>query len=179
MTEKIFVDSNVFVYARDQRDEAKHLRARAWIQHLWAERLGCTSHPVLSEVYVTLTRKLKRPIPPAEAWEEVRALLTWRPLPVDESLLLRAREIEQRYRLSWWDSMVIAAAQLQECGILLTEDLQDGQVFGTVTVRSPFKLAAHEPQGQYAASVVATPRHRPRGRPKRVAAGEAVTPARR
>lgn len=165
MTASVFVDTNVLLYARDPHDARKQARASTWLERLWRERLGRTSMQVLSEYKVNLTRKLK--VPPQEAWEAVRVMFAWRPLPTDEALLSRAHEVEQRYRISWWDSLIVAAAQLQECGILLTEDLQDGQVFGSVTVRSPFTLAAHEPQARYASAPVATPRHRPRGRPKR------------
>jgi hypothetical protein len=84
-------------------------------------------------------------------------------------LLRRAREIERRYQISWWDSMVVAAAQLQHCVILLTEDLQDGMAFGTLAVRSPFSAVLEEPPAQYDAAR-AHPLHRPRGRPRRVAA---------
>ena len=78
-------------------------------------------------------------------------------------------EIEQRYRLSWWDSMVVAAAQLQDCTLLLTEDLQDGMVFGAVIVRSPFTLAVEEPRPGYEAASTVRP-HRSRGRPRKQAA---------
>ena len=67
----------------------------------------------------------------------------------------------------WWESMVVGAAQLQGCALLLTEDLQDGAVFGGVTVRSPFTLSVREPAATYAAIPAAKPRHRPPGRPKR------------
>ena len=59
---------------------------------------------------------------------------------MDEALLRRAREIELRFKISWWDSMIVAAAQLQDCVLLLTEDLQDGAAYGSVTARSPFTL---------------------------------------
>jgi hypothetical protein len=77
-----------------------------------------------------------------------------------------ARRIEQRYGISWWDSMIVAAAQLQECA-LLTEDLQDSGVYGTVTVRSPFTLEVREAAATYAVSPRAASPHRPRGRPRR------------
>lgn len=130
---------------------------------------------VLSEFYVNVTRKLVARVAPEDAWGEVRTFFAWRPQPVDEALMRRTREIEQRYRLSWWDSMVVAAAQLQDCALLLTEDLQDGAVFGGVTVRSPFMLDVREPAAAYAAVPVARIRHRPRGRPKRGERSDAVT----
>jgi predicted nucleic acid-binding protein len=167
MTGPCFVDANVFVYVRDARDAAKQTRATEWIAHLWRERSGRTSMQVLSEYYAVATRKLAPRVSADEAWEDVGELFAWGPQPVDEAVLRRAREIEQRWRLSWWDSMVVAAAQLQECTLLLSEDFQDGIVFGGVTVRSPFTLDVREPAAAYAAAPVAASRHRGRGRPRK------------
>jgi len=167
MNALVFVDTNVFVYARDERDATKHARAVEWIANLWRERAGRTSTQVLSEYYFTVTRKLARRVPPDEAWDDAKTLFAWKPHPIDATLLQRAREIEQRWRLSWWDSMVVAAAQLQDCAMLLSEDLQDGVAFGDVTVRSPFTLDVREPAAAYAVTPEPKPRHRSRGRPKR------------
>ncbi len=169
MTGPCFVDANVFVYARDGRDSRKQSRAVQWLAGLWGDRSGRTSAQVLSEYYVTVTRKLAPRISAEEAWDDIRELLSWEPQPVDAKLLARAREIEQRYRISWWDSLIVAAAQLQDCPLLLTEDLQDGGVFGSVTVRSPFTLEVRQPAATYAPGTAAS-RHRPRGRPRRIAA---------
>jgi predicted nucleic acid-binding protein len=122
---------------------------------------------VLSEFYVTVTRKLQPGLPADEAWDEVTTLMTWEPQPVDEALMQRGREIERRYRLSWWDSLIVGAAQLQGCELLLTEDLQDGGVYGDVTARSPFTLSLNENVASYALSRTRLPRHPSRGRPKR------------
>jgi len=164
MTGPCFVDANVFVYAQDARDARKHRRVEEWLDELWRTRLGRTSAQALSEFYAVATRKLK--IAPGVAWEEAERYFGWNPLPVDEALLRRAREIEQRHRLSWWDAMIVAAAQLQDCVLLLTEDLQDGMTLGSVTVRSPFLLSVGEPAVRYEAAPLAASRHRPRGRPK-------------
>ena len=169
MTGPCFVDADVFVYARDPRDAAKQSRALQWIAHLWQERLGRTSVQVLSEYYDFTTRTLKPNVAPGAAWDDVRELMAWRPLPVDETLLWRAREIEQRWDLSWRDSMVVGAAQLQDCVLLLTADLPDGAVFGSVTARSPFTLSAEEPSAIYAVTPLPRSRHRPRGRPRQPA----------
>ena len=166
MSAPVFVDTNVLVYARDLREKAKQPVAALWIAQLWRDRTGRTSTQVLSEFYVTVTRKLKPGMPAAQAWDEVNALLSWHPQAVDAALLQRAYQIEQRYRLSWWDSAVVGAAQLQDCALLLTEDLQDGAVFGSVTVRSPFTLAAEDPRAIYRLPPPESP-HRPRGRPAR------------
>jgi len=166
MTGLCFVDANVFVYARDPRDPAKRLRAKEWRDYLWQQRLGRTSTQVLSETYTTLKRlggALEDDI-----WESVARFFVWQPLAVDETVLRIARHIEQRFRISWWDCLIVAAAQLQGCEILLTEDLQDGMAFGSLTVRSPFTLEVREAQAAYTALPRPPSPHRPRGRPRRV-----------
>ena len=167
MTGPCFVDANVFVYARDPRDARKRERAAQWIDILWRDRVGRTSTQAISEFYAVATKKLG--FPAERAWQYAERYFAWRPLAIDEALLRRAREIEQRYRLSWWDCMIVAAAQLQDCVLLLTEDLQDGMAFGAVTVRSPFTLEVREAPASYAATPLAVSRHRPRGRPRRIA----------
>ena len=144
MTAPVFVDTNVLVYARDDRDPVKQQRAAGWLELLWRDRVGRTSMQVLSEYYVTVTRKVAFPMDPDSAWDDVRALFAWNPQPIDGEVLAGAAEISRRYRLSWWDAMVVSAAQIQSCPLLLSEDLQDGSVIAGVTVRSPFTLAAHE-----------------------------------
>lgn len=166
MTSACFVDANVFVYALDPRDPAKQQRAAAWRDHLWRTGAGRTSVQVLSETYATM-RRIRRDVVPEVFWNAITPYFTWNPRSIDESVLNRAREIEQRYRLSWWDSMIVAAAQLQDCELLLTEDLQDNGVYGTVTVRSPFTLEMREAAAKYAVQPRPASPHRPRGRPRR------------
>ena len=166
MIAPVFVDSNVLIYAVDSNEADKRIRAARWIERLWREQAGRTSMQVLSEYYVTVTRRLKPAVSTNDAWNDVKSLLAWQPQPIDGVLLQRAREIELRYRLSWWDSMMVAAAQLQDCAVLLTEDMQDGAAFGSVIVRSPFTLAVEEPRGKYEIASAAQ-RHPPRGRPRK------------
>ncbi len=167
MTALVFVDTNVLLYAQDESEPAKRPRARAWLEHLWHQRLGRTSMQVLSECYVNLKRVAGPRLTTQEAWERTASYFAWKPLQADEALLRRAREIEQRYRINWWDCMVVGAAQMEDCGLLLTEDLQDRAIFGSVTVRSPFTLSVEERTATYAARPVPASRHKPRGRPKR------------
>lgn len=165
MTAPVFVDTNVLLYARDASEPAKQPRADEWLRYLWRGQLGRTSVQVLSEYYVNVTRKLDPGLTSEEAWDDLRALLTWRPQAIDTPLLERAREIERRYRLGWWDSLVVAAAQAQGCTLLLSEDFQDGAVYGGVTVRSPFTLTLGEDTAAYAVAARADTR-RSRGRPR-------------
>lgn len=165
MTGPCFVDASVLVYLRDPRDPAKQARAKTWHEHLWRERRGRTSMQVLSEYYVNAKRLGGAATD--GLWASVQRYFAWSPRCIDEPLLRRAREIEERWRLSWWDSMIVAAAQMQDCTLLLTEDLHDGAVFGDVTVRSPFTLAAEQAAAAYAPLPESNSRHRPRGRPRR------------
>lgn len=166
MTALVFVDSNVFLYRRDAREPVKQPLAAAWFEHLWREETGRTSCQVLNEYYVNATRKLRPGLAPEDAWDDILALYSWRPQPISTELMSRARHVEIGHRLSWWDSLVVAAAQLQNCALLLSEDLQDGARFGSVVVRSPFALSISEAKASY----VATParsRHPARGRPRK------------
>lgn len=167
MTDRVFVDTNVLLYAQDASELEKRPRAQAWLKHLWQERLGRTSMQVLSECYVNLKRLAGPGLTPHEAWEAVARYFAWQPLQSDEALLRRARDIESRYQINWWDCLIVAAAQMQDCELLLTEDLQDRAVFGSVKVRSPFTLAVEDRTAAYAARPEPTTRHKSRGRPRR------------
>jgi len=169
MKDKTFVDTNVFVYSLDAAHPSKRTIADEWIRALWRQRSGRTSTQVLNELYVTLTRKLKVRVDDDEAWDAVSALFAWEPLPSDRAVLARAREIQRRYGTSWWDSLIVAAAQMQDCAVLLSEDLQAGMNFGGVTVQNPFDLRVQELNVVYPAEPLA-PRHRPRGRPRKTSA---------
>ncbi len=68
-------------------------------------------------------------------------MLAWSPQPIDDAVLHRAREVERRYRLSWCDCLIVAAAQIQNCSTLLTEDLQDGMIMSGLRVQNPFASA--------------------------------------
>ena len=92
-----------------------------------------------------LTRTVPETLPPATAQAIVRDLVAWRPTPIDLSTLERAWALGERYALSWWDSLIVAAAQRSHCKVVLTEDLQDGQVFGTVRVIDPFASPERSP----------------------------------
>ncbi len=141
MSGDVFVDTNVLIYARDASRPDKQQRAFAWVTKLFADERGRVSGQVLHEYYQNVTRKLKPAMPVADARADVRALLTWRPVPMDASVLQRAWEVEDRYQLSWWDALIVAAAQASGSPWLLTDDLQAGQNLGGVVVVNPFLTA--------------------------------------
>ena len=120
----VFVDTNVLIYAVDTADPVKQRAAQSWKAALWETRSGRTSFQVLQEFYVNVA--LKAPVARERARAEIRDLLAWNPVSMDGPLLDRGWQVQDRYRLSFWDSMIVAAAQAASCRHLLTEDLQDG-----------------------------------------------------
>ena len=138
MTGPVFVDTNVFVYLHDDSEPEKKRRADDWITCLSRHRAGRLSFQVLQELYSVLTRKVRPALAPSTTQSIIRDLASWRPIPIDLAILERAWLMEERYSLSWWDALIVAAAQACQCDALLTEDLQHGQTFGAVRVIDPF-----------------------------------------
>ena len=132
----VFVDSNVFLYAVDEANPRKQEAARNWRAELWKNRRGRVSFQVLGEFYVNAVRK--RPAAREEARAEVRDLLAWNPVLADAGLLERGWKLQDRYGLSYWDALIVAAAKVAACRYLLTEDLQAGQKLDGIEVVNPF-----------------------------------------
>ena len=145
MTGPVFVDTNVLVYRHDAADAAKQARAESWITCIVELRVGRLSFQVLQELYATLTRKRQPNLERQEAREIVELLASWNPLAIDLPLIKRAWDLQDRYSLSWWDALIVAAAQAGDCRVLLTEDLQHGQRFGRVRVIDPFASPERTP----------------------------------
>jgi predicted nucleic acid-binding protein len=135
---RIFLDTNVLVYLFDEDSPAKQARAR----QIFAEhaRTGdiVLSPQVLQEFYVTVTRKLARPLSPAAAQAAVTHLSTFPLVPVDGATILRAIHLHQAATLSFWDALIVQAALEGNCKRLLSEDLQHGRRFGELVVEDPF-----------------------------------------
>lgn len=142
MTDKVFVDTNILVYSRDASEPEKQGRALAWLKYLWESRNGRLSFQVLQEYYSTVTTKLRPGMAPSSAREDVQALFAWNPIPVGTDVIKGAWFIQDRYNLSWWDALIVSAAQIGGCAYLLTEDLNDGQAIGSLQVLNPFSHSA-------------------------------------
>ena len=132
----VFVDTNVLIYALDRAHPNKQAAANAWRRELWKSRSGRISYQVLQEFYANVQKKWPSESEMAKA--EVRDLLAWRPVAVNAELLERGWRIQDRYALSFWDAMIVAAAKASSCRYLLTEDLPSGQNLDGVTVVNPF-----------------------------------------
>lgn len=140
----VFVDTNLLVYRFDTTEPEKQAQAEVWHEHLWRERTGRLSIQVLQELYSSLTRKLDAPMKPAEARTAVRALHAWNPIPITARTIEGAWRLEDHYSLSWWDALIVAAAQIAGCRHLLTEDLSHGQDYDGVRVVNPFRVTPGE-----------------------------------
>ena len=137
MTAPVFVDTNVFLYALDGADPQKQAAARAWREALWQSGLGRTSYQVLQEFYSDVAQKW--PDQRDRARDEIRDLLSWRPVAANSNILEYGWRLQDRYSISFWDALIVAAAKALACPYLLTEDLQTGQDLDGVKVISPFK----------------------------------------
>lgn len=146
MTARVFVDTNVLVYRQDASEPVKQPRAARWIEHLWRSRSGRLSYQVLQELYVTVTHKLEPGLPALKAQQLVRDLVAWQPAAIDLPVMERAWALHRSHSLSWWDALIVSAAQAQRCSVLLTEDLQHGQFFDELRVVDPFVEPERSPE---------------------------------
>ncbi len=138
MIAKVFVDTNVLVYCRDGSEPMKQAQALAWMAQLWDNRTGCLSFQVLLEFYVTAIAKLKPGLTAEEARLDVQDLLAWKPILTDGQIIEEAWRLQDRFRLPWWDALIVAAAQVSDCRYLLSEDFQEGMEMGDLRVVNPF-----------------------------------------
>jgi predicted nucleic acid-binding protein len=137
-----FCDTNIVVYAYDNSAGSKRAQARALLERLWQSGEGAVSIQVLQELYVTLTRKLTTPLASADARALVSDLSTWHVIEPTRGDVLEAIDASTRWRVSFWDGMIVVAAQRAGATVIWSEDLNEGQVFDGTTVRNPFRQGA-------------------------------------
>ncbi len=137
MTGRVFLDTNVALYVMDRRDPSKNQRAREWLDQLIEMQNLTVSPQVLNEMYWIGRQKFPH-VPPAELQRFVGDFIPNCLAPLDASVTREAFTIEQRYRLSWWDCLIVASALAVDCRLLLTEDMQHGLKIDGLTVLSPF-----------------------------------------
>jgi predicted nucleic acid-binding protein len=140
MTVPYFLDTNILLYAAAGRQtvEAKRNRARELIL---GARFG-TSLQVIQEFYHNVTRKIARPLSPARALEWIERLEKLPLVETDRSLVRAGIVISERFRITYWDGAMLAAADRLGAPVMYTEDLNHGQYYGTVRVINPFKPAS-------------------------------------
>jgi predicted nucleic acid-binding protein len=137
MTDRTFVDTDVWVYALDDDEPLKQAQARS----LLAPEAGndlVISAQVLGEFYVTVTRKLSRAVLPGEAGLFVKQLSELPVVALDARLVAAAIAGSQAWGISYRDALILVAAEAGGCTRVLTEDLADGATYGSVRVENPF-----------------------------------------
>ena len=136
-----FVDTNILVYAHDNSAGPKHQPALDLMDELWESHLGCLSVQVMQEFYVVTTQKITKPLEQETAARILRDLTQWHlHAPIAEDVL-GAIGLQQRYRVSFWDAMILWSAQQLGCSILWSEDLSEGREYGDLRVLNPFTAA--------------------------------------
>jgi predicted nucleic acid-binding protein len=138
MIVKVFVDSNILIYAHDFDAGARQQRAADCLRELWDTRAGRLSTQVLQEFYVNVTQKIKLPLSKSSAREVIRNYIPWVQSLIAPGTVVRASEIAEIWRLSFWDSMILAAAEQNQATQLLSEDLNHGEVIAGVKIVNPF-----------------------------------------
>jgi predicted nucleic acid-binding protein len=137
MADKYFVDTNILIYAHDRTAGLKHERARKLVEALWTNGQGVLSTQVLQELCVNLRRKVRRPLPVDEIRVLIHDYTSWNVVVNSAEAVVRALEIEARYKTSFWDALIVQAAEQSGAAILYSEDLAAKQRYGPVQVVNP------------------------------------------
>ena len=137
MSDKYFVDTNILVYAHDRSAGPKHTRARSLIEQLWHSGTGVLSTQVLQELCVNLQRKVRPAVPVEEIRLLIQDYLSWEVIVNGPESIVQALGIQARFKISYWDALIIQAAETADAMALYSEDLAAGQKYGSVTVINP------------------------------------------
>lgn len=139
---KLFLDSNVLLYARDIVLSAKADMSNAWLRESVWRGIACANLQVLNEMTHVMLRK-RQDLTPDQVFAAVDELTFLGNSPVTASSVRAARKIRNDTHYSWWDCLLLASAIELDCKFFLSEDLQDGQAIEGLTIVNPF---AHSPQ---------------------------------
>jgi predicted nucleic acid-binding protein len=137
MSDKIFVDTNVLIYAHDADAKAKHESAKKVLHSLWSERTGVLSMQVLQEFYVNVTRKIPHPLSKESARLVVTTYTTWC-IDTTPAEIASAFRIEDESHIGFWDALIVASAVKSGANRILSEDLNAGQMIAGVRIENPF-----------------------------------------
>jgi predicted nucleic acid-binding protein len=138
MIDNIFVDTNILVHAHDLDAGDKHEEAQRIVSELWETKNGVLSTQVIQELYVTLTKKVLHPIEKVTARRILQRYFTWQVIINDPAIIMRASDIEEAYKLSFWDALIVSAAYAKNVTTILTEDLNHGQYIEGILIQNPF-----------------------------------------
>lgn len=137
MAQKAFVDTNILIYAYDRSAGVKRERAREIVAQLWDSGNGVISTQVLQELCINLRRKASPPLSVEETRTLIRDYLDWEIVVNSAESVLGALELEAKYKISFWDALVLQAAEEAGAAIVYSEDLSSGQNYGPIRVVNP------------------------------------------
>jgi predicted nucleic acid-binding protein len=143
MNDRFFLDTNIFVYSFDRAAAAKMRRANHLIRQAVARRKGAVSYQVVQEFFNVALRRFEVPMTAAEAEQYLATI--FRPLLLvhsSQNLYAQALRLCEQHRLSWYDSLIVAAAIEAECRTLYSEDLEHGRKIGDLRIVNPFVAEA-------------------------------------
>ena len=139
MSDRFFLDTDIFVYSFDTNAPKKSDRAVKLIRRAIEAQQGIVSYQVVQEFFNVALRRFAQPMSSKEAEQYLST--TFRPLLAVHSshgLYSRALQLASTYSLSWYDSVIVASAIEGRCGVLCSEDFQHGQRFGGLRIENPF-----------------------------------------
>ena len=137
--DKIFLDTNILLYAHDLDAGIKYTRAKQVVADLWESGRGVLSAQVLEEFYVNVTRKIPKPLSKSEARDIINQYIAWGPVPIEGNLVIEASDIEERHQLSFWDALIIAAAKAGGASAVFTENITHNQTIEGVRIQNPLR----------------------------------------
>lgn len=139
MTAKYFVDTNVIVYAHDRSEPQKQQRALEILEYLSSNNRGAISTQILSEFFVTATRKITIPLTVRDAYAQIEAFSrSWPILSITSLIVLEAARGVRDYQLNFWDAQLWAAAKLNQLPFIVSEDFNSGATIEGVRFINPF-----------------------------------------
>ena len=139
MSDRFFLDTNIFVYSFDQGAAAKSAKAAQLIRGALTTQKGVISYQVVQEFFNVALKRFSQPMQAADA--EQYLITVFRPLlsvHSSQALYAEALQLHARSGVSWYDALILSAAIQARCDLLFTEDLQHGQRFGDLQARNPF-----------------------------------------
>lgn len=137
MSDKCFVDTNILVYAHDRSAGSRHTRARELLDLLWQSGQGVLSTQVLQELCLTLQRNSNPALPTDALRRLIQDYLAWEIVVNGPESVIEALDIQARYKISFWDALILQAAEKAEATVLYSEDLAAGQNYGSFRVVNP------------------------------------------
>jgi predicted nucleic acid-binding protein len=139
MNDRAFLDTNILVYAYDTHETEKQMIAQAILAEGIEKENLVLSVQVLGEFFNVVTKHIKSPMSPDEAQDVIKTIGHLPVQDIDLSMVNRAIDIHRTYQISYWDSLIVAAAERTNCSTILSEDLNEGQMYHGILIRNPLR----------------------------------------